>query len=913
MLAALILAPWLAQLGDPIEITDFPGECSAFATGDFDGDGIDDVLLAVKDLERLVLAQGDSSGTLRRSRVVAPSLASFTALILTDLDGDGDGDVAAMDESSGRVYAYVNLGGSALAPPTLVADFGSPLAPSVSPFELASGDANGDGATDILVAVSDNTASTELGVWLIESVPGATQGATAFAPRVRYWAEAGRALAPSVEDVDGDGAPDLVLVRPQTSRVVWARNVGTLPFASTAALTDIIPGLVSAQIGDVDADGTPDVLATSNGLAAKLQIARGLGGGAFAPSTDFQPGANATRRRIRIQLADLDGDGILDILEEFMDSTNRFSVSWFRNLGSGATLANHVFLRRAFGERLGASIADLDGDGQLDVVSGVGSGTVTEDVPVKWHVNEVLPPLGIFRTTKPVTLKVNAMDWATAADLNGDGLQDLILGRFDDEAFFADGRGRGEFARLDESSTIRSAGYTPLLPLDFDGDGDLDLLSTTVTNVATGSVLFDFKNAARWMINDGDAGFTAGPAFGTPLSEPISFTGLLDDDGDGTHEVIELVGNELRIHARDAQGDFVPGTGRLLGAGNQVFTGGVAIGDMDGDGLEDLVYRRSFSFNGPNTLRFLRNLPGVGFASEVQFGNVVAPGSLQVVDLDQDGDLDLVAMRSDGEARMLRNEGSASAFTEVLLVPSMLGASETRFVVAMDANGDGQQDLVRAGVEIVSAGNFIVSIGVAAGQGGGAFGNFADLPVRESNLRGRMYPADVDGDGDQDLVVGWSDGVQSFYPGEATRWLGVSECGPAVPNITGEPGQIQAVGSDLAADDRLSVQAFSLVRNTLGIFITSQTAQVTQLSNSLGRLCLGGNIGRFTRPGDTITTGPGGFMELEVGLGDIPTAQGPVSAIAGQTWRFQAWTRDLDPATMLPTSNFTDAVAVTLR
>lgn len=916
MLAVLAIAALTAQLGTPIEITDYPGGSSAMAAGDFDGDGVDDVLLSVKDLERLVLFQGTADGTLRRSRFLGPALATFSGLTVCDLDQDGDGDVVALDEASGRVYVYVNVGGSALAAPSLVADFGAPVG-AIDPFDVVCKDMTGDGANDIVVAINDSATNPEIGVWLIESNPGALQPTTTFSVATRLWDEVATAAEPILEDIDGDGDLDLALIRPVTQRVIWARNDGAFPLTSRSALTDVIPGLVSAQIGDVDADGTIDVLATSSDLAAKLQIARGLGGGSFAPSTDFQLSTNAVRRRIRIQLADFDGDGILDILEEFTDGTNLYSVGWFRNFGSGTSLVNRTFLSRASGERLGASIADLDGDGRLDVVSAVGSGASVQVPPVRWHVNSPAPVALSFIETIPVTLRARRTDRLTAADLSGDGLQDVILGSSSTfgssgQPLLALGQASGSLGRLQPPLFESGAGTLPMIPLDFDGDGDLDLLAANVVDIGTGFD-FDIRNAALWMINDGDAGFTAGQDFGAPLSQPIQFTGLLDDDGDAVAEVIELVDDDLRIHARNAQGNFPAGPGLLIGAGSYAFTANVAIGDLDGDGLEDLAYFRRTSLSGPCTLRFLRNAPGTGFAPEVEFPGIVNAGTLQVVDLDQDGDLDLLNVVNGAETRLLRNEGAAASFSQTPLVPTAIGASITYGVVALDGNGDGLLDLVRAGFEVVSAGESIPTISLAAGLGGGSFGGFVDVQTRESGSFAGFYLVDVDGDGDQDLMTGWSDGVQIYYPNELSRWIGVSECGPAVPNITGAPGRIQAVGTDLAADDRLSIQAFSLVPNTLGIFITSQTAQVTQLQNSLGRLCLGGQIGRFTRPGDTISTGPQGFMELGVPLSDLPTAQGPVSAIAGQTWRFQAWTRDLVPVTLVPTSNFTDAVAITLR
>jgi len=73
-------------------------------------------------------------------------------------------------------------------------------------------------------------------------------------------------------------------------------------------------------------------------------------------------------------------------------------------------------------------------------------------------------------------------------------------------------------------------------------------------------------------------------------------------------------------------------------------------------------------------------------------------------------------------------------------------------------------------------------------------------------------------------------------------------------------------------------------------------------------LCLGGSIGRFVGPGQVMNSGASGSFTLTVDLSALPTPTGLVTAQPGETWNFQAWYRDANPG---PTSNFTDAVAVT--
>lgn len=142
--------------------------------------------------------------------------------------------------------------------------------------------------------------------------------------------------------------------------------------------------------------------------------------------------------------------------------------------------------------------------------------------------------------------------------------------------------------------------------------------------------------------------------------------------------------------------------------------------------------------------------------------------------------------------------------------------------------------------------------------------------------------------------------------------IGTSYCGPGVPNSTGSSGVISASGSAAVASNDLTLQASSLPNSAFGYFLTSRTqALVPQPGGSLGVLCLGGAIGRYVGPGQVQNTGATGAIALLLDLGQMPTPTGPVAAVAGETWHFQAWHRDAVGGTAV--SNFTDGLSVVLQ
>ncbi|MEM8709715.1 MAG: hypothetical protein AAGG01_02085 [Planctomycetota bacterium] len=141
--------------------------------------------------------------------------------------------------------------------------------------------------------------------------------------------------------------------------------------------------------------------------------------------------------------------------------------------------------------------------------------------------------------------------------------------------------------------------------------------------------------------------------------------------------------------------------------------------------------------------------------------------------------------------------------------------------------------------------------------------------------------------------------------------IGINYCGPAELNGAGQSGEIVALGSAVAAQNDLSMEAIQLPANVFGFFIAGPTQGFTQNpGGSFGNLCLAGSIGRFVGPGQISNSGAGGSIAIDIDLTQIPTPGGFVTLSAGQTWNFQAWYRDSIGG--VAGSNFTDAAEVML-
>jgi hypothetical protein len=138
--------------------------------------------------------------------------------------------------------------------------------------------------------------------------------------------------------------------------------------------------------------------------------------------------------------------------------------------------------------------------------------------------------------------------------------------------------------------------------------------------------------------------------------------------------------------------------------------------------------------------------------------------------------------------------------------------------------------------------------------------------------------------------------------------LGTAYC-TAVANSTGVPGRLSASGSEIALDNDVTLQAESLPTNAFGYFLTSLTQGfVMNPAGSQGNLCLGGSTGRYVGAGQIQNTGASGAFALQLDLTQTPTPTGLVAVVAGETWNFQTWHRDVSGGAA--TSNFTNGLSI---
>ena len=614
---------------------------------------------------------------------------------------------------------------------------------------VAFGDVDGDGNLDLVRGNGRN--GTLPGATLHLNRGGAFPGVPAWngPPASTY----GVALG----DVDGDGDLDLVCGNVNEGATLF-RNVGGT-FASTPDWTGPAEATYAVALGDVDGDGDLDLIRGNNSQPSTLYRNTG---GTFESTPAWSSPPYYTRS---VALGDVDGDGDIDLV--FGDYA--FGAKLHRNVGG--TFESADFWRVPFpGYQVPTycvMLGDVDGDGDLDLISG-NSGALST-----LHEN-----VGGTFGSAPIWSGDGGLTGAIAlGDVNGDGLLDLICGDINDAARLYLGDGTRFATSASWSGAVEFT--TSVALADVDGDGDLDL--------ARGN----FNQGTTLYINT--SGLFDSNRLWTGTSGATQIVALGDVDGDGDLDLVrgnDGAGATLNLNTDGVLAAVPSWTGPLLN------TKSVALGDVDGDGDLDLVQ------GGQQGLSLFPNLGGTFASTAAWTAPEANTSSVALGDVNGDGRLDVACGRTSAAAALYLGNGTMFASSAAWRGP----VEATRCVALGDVNGDGRLDLVRGN----DAGGSTLYLG-----SGSTFASTPSWTGPAENTKS-VALADVDGDGDLDLVRGNFNQGSTLY-----RNTGVTLAG--TPAWTGPPELttcVALVDVDLDGDLDLirgNTQANNVLGSTLSL------------------------------------------------------------------------------------------------
>jgi hypothetical protein len=676
----------------------------------------------------------------------------------------------AVAQTKGTFAAGINYpAGPATVPSNTGYLFGG-----ISPIEVHVGDFNGDGKADIVAAASCGSGGNG-GAGILNcpasgnaAVVYLSNGDGTFQPGMPSGTISGlRSIA--VGDFNGDGKLDIAAGSDCLSSsdcssgamvILLGNGDGTFTTGATYPLNGILSQANTIAIGDLNNDGKLDIvtgiacynIAVNGCSVGAIEVFLGNGDGTFqTPQTSLTAGNNA----IPVLVGDFNRDGKPDVA-----ATPGTTLAFFPGNGDG-TLGTPSSTPLPYGGQA-ITIGDFNSDGNLDVAVGgyffamvaFGNGDGTFQTPATYNLNN------------------NFADSIVAADMNGDGKPDLIVGGGQgyspsNTVTLLVNDGVGGFSK-DSTFFLGSSGNGPASvgAADFNGDGKTDILLASQSGGSDGTLSLLLGNGDGTMrsaqyINENPNGTN-------PTVAGTAATG--DFNGDGFQDLIFPSGC--------GPGDSCTPSGFTLllsnGAGGYQaplsFTAPVnganrlAVADFNGDGKPDVAVFNNCdtSCTGTSVSVFLNTGNGTFSAPNVYEGGGVTQLAIVAGDFNGDGKMDIAVLNAcdpscsvPGVIGILLGNGDGT-FQPV--VTTSMPTGPATWIAGADFNSDGKTDLVvvegNGNANDPYAGS--AQILLSNGDGTFTFGNsYATGGDRSGSASGMaVTTGDVNGDGKADIVIG---------------------------------------------------------------------------------------------------------------------------------------------------------------
>ena len=556
---------------------------------------------------------------------VAPGYIGSEDGAFIDLDGDGDLDAVARDQELG-VLAYLNDGFHVYEFPVVLYNDAHILSSSYA-------DLNADGLGDLVITsvIEDQ----EMLLVLLQEAP------FSFVPTSidsvaddPWWSRL------QLFDADGDTDQDILWTGPSNVSKVYV-NTGNGSFEPGMVLDGIASA--SARFGDVDGNGTVDIVGSYN--AVDVKWFSGLGNGSFSAEEMLVASPNVLSD---LQLADTDGDLDLDLL---LCHPGSLQITRWVNDGSGGFTGPEAVVTGILELQEPILAVDLDGDQDLDIL-------VSDDTDWLLCRNNGLGDFASPEALEGGAVFLDPTESVSACDVDLDGDMDL----FPPWLYVAFNNGSA-YMETEFKVTYEPPGER-LFPADMDGDGDLDLAT-------------DHRD---WLRNELGV-LDAWVAVNDSLA--LGDGRVCDVDGDGdVDQVLKAGGDEIVILYNDGSGYF-----QAMHAGSWPMYGGLfEVGDLDQDGDPDIL-----AVPTAGIVAWYSNNGSGSFTQESTITSGEAVTAIRVLDVNEDGLLDVCVAKANSVA-ICTGTGNGNFTSETIT------ASNTGYLaIAMaDVDGDGIPDLLGA-------------------------------------------------------------------------------------------------------------------------------------------------------------------------------------------------------------------------
>ena len=756
--------PFDYQLVDGSGPTDIWGK----TTGDLNGDGMPDLIAGGNGGGGLVWYENPGW----TKHTISASGNYSTDHVATDINNDGQTDVVSLTESSLLWYANPGWTASTIENRAL--------------HDIEAADLNNDGLMDIVARDQAEFGHSGATIFLYLQISGGGWTKKSFT------CPNGEGLL--VTDINGDNLPDVVV------NEAWFENTGNMDAWTQNTYTSAwTHDDAYIAYGDINNDGRKDLVLSPAELRGEFYHLSWFEHpvGHTGTWTEHIIENNIEAVVHFVGTADFNNDGWNDIATAEMEQgTDPDEVKILYNPGSGGSSWDQQVLATTGSHSM--KIVDIDNDGDPDLYGANWQGNDVE-LWINNHVNVSL-------TAWERHVIDNSKPWRSvfimAGDVNNDNLKDIITGGW---WYQNPGTAGGTWSRNTIGSPLNNAAVV----YDFNGDDSPDILGTE------GQGSNDNSNFS-WALNDGTGNFTINDNIDAGTGDFLQGIAVLRE---GTSYPFQVA---LSWHQE--------GTAlQSLNVPQNTLSSQWTIGELSSVSLsEDLSAGDIDSDNDPDLLlgtTWLRD-DGTSFSSHTLFSTTANPDRNELADMNNDGRPDAVvgyeAISTEGKLAWYEQPTTATdAWTEHVIA-NIIGPMS---IDVADLDEDGDMDVVAGEHNLNNPSSARLFVFENA-NGQGTEWNQHLIYTGDEHHDGTQL-TDIDNDGDLDIIsIGWSHSRVLLYE---NKWKEPSPPQNTKPSLSG----IESTAlSYTAGDDPVNITNSVIITEPDEDNITM--AQVTITSNYLG-------------------------------------------------------------------------------